>query len=527
MGLFAALTSQATETVNSSKKTGGGGGSSDIPTIVQLYSGGSTSSSSSMVQFEQSTASVPTYAVLSYAAVPVTTAYPGGEGGGGENQSPETPLGAAGSTRGANFAKGKPSAIVPELGVWNCRCVPTSTAEAVTGAKGKPSLQDGPLLQIPKTPSTFCLAVELSKPNQVEPTIAMLQGTLVRHLIARPEPTPEEQLQQQAAEAGAPDKPEAPVAATSLYDLRSVQFGLAPNDEASAAKMSGEAPDEGDRKVKIALVICAIRRRPASSSGADEAGADEDYREKQAQALIAYHLRRYAAALNAYLCFVDANPGTAQQTSLADEKSQDRAADPAIGAAASGAADKEHQQQPAVSTWQLGMLFWQLAQGKQLDLKALTPSEMKGTTAAAAASPEAGEGETAAASAEANPLVYGPFNAAEQDELIETALQRNAHYPGQWDASKDSLWKVLPSDDGSAGGADDAGKGPNGKKKEAGDGGWLQELLDSVGGGVAGAKSPPRKTPSKKGVQTPAAKSTPGGADVTDFFSSLLKPDKK
>lgn len=235
MGLFTTLTSQASETVTKTS-------SLDLPTVTQLYH-------SSPLKLE-STAQLPTYALLSYSAVPVTLL--------SDNDEIPTPR---------NGSK-KNITIIPELGVWNC-CV---------SKRGS----DAPLL-VPQPPKTVVLTVDLSKSSHVEPTLTLLQDALVRSCIARPPP----------------DDVGSETSTTTLYDLRMTQFGLAPNDEEAAAKLAGAAPDENDRNLRITLVICA--QVPVLQASDTE---DETYRNKQELALLMYHLRRFAASIKAHLCFV-------------------------------------------------------------------------------------------------------------------------------------------------------------------------------------------------------------------------------
>jgi len=494
MGLFATLTSQASETVKKNSSS-----LEQLPTIVQLYSSSNgdqlsataAATTSSMLRFEQSAAQVPSYAVLSYSAVPVTTTTTTASNAElGDSQHPETPLG-GGSTRGAS-AKKMLQSIVPELGVWNCNVVTTRGSAGSSGGSPPSWQSELPLLQIPRLPPTFCLTVDTTKPSQVEPTLTSLQEALVRALIEKPPATAADAVLD--SNAGGADATEAGTTTsrtTTLHDLRSISFGLAPDDEASAKKMKGDAaPDEQDRKVAFCLVVCALL--PATGS---DGQPEDEYRERQERALLVYHLRKYAAALNAHLCFVGE---PAVSTSFKGGNSdQDE--------------DKENpiHQQPAISTRKLSVVLRDLAAGKALDL----------------ANPELGGAAAAAPSSSQNdpeldaslPLVYGPAN--HNADLIESVLLRNAQYPGKWDASKDSLWKILPAEK-SANPVDD-GRSAN---SAPGDDGWLKELLQSVGGAdpASAAKTPSKGKKTPMDGKTPQGQKTPNDAAVSDFFTSLL-----
>lgn len=69
--------------------------------------------------------------------------------------------------------------------------------------------------------------------------------------------------------------------------LQDTQFGLAAIDTKSTKTL-----EESLKDVKTSVMICAI-----SPSGGDE-NAKTAYRTKQARALIIYHLRKFAAAIN-------------------------------------------------------------------------------------------------------------------------------------------------------------------------------------------------------------------------------------
>jgi len=189
-------------------------------------------------------AKLESHAVLSYQALEVS--------------SPEGESKLFGQRRKAN------QIVTPNLGVWNC-CVT------------KDKLVDS-LLIIPDNIRHYCMTVDLSDPSMVEPALSVLHDTLVRLLI---EKIP--------LNTGI-DEPIAATTTTSLTQLKTTQFGLASKDKPSSSQM----PAESDDKIKISLMICAL----VSSTN------KEDYQETQAQNLILYHLRRYAAALNCTLCFV-------------------------------------------------------------------------------------------------------------------------------------------------------------------------------------------------------------------------------
>lgn len=423
MGLFSALASSASEGDKPSAST------LSIPTVVQLYS-------NKPILLEKNAKSRK-FDILSYQTVTVSS-----------SATEEEPEG------GALLSKQQKEAanLHPNLGVWNCRVT-----------KGKVASDQQPLIDqilrvVPSSntrPPTVCMTVDFSNLSEVEPTISLLQDALVRYLIARGQ-----------------DKTSvepSPTAKTSLYDLRSTNFGLAENDEESAKSMSASPPQDSDKNIRLALAICVML--PAGEQETENAATPEGssgggYKEKQAEALVLYHLRKYAARLNAVLCFV-------QKDKPSEEASK------AVS---------------ALTLRQLSFVWRQVANGEE-GWKELDSTKED----------EEGAEQTNVAG------IYGPGN--HHEELIEAVLLRNAQFPGHWDASKDSIWVALP-----------ASQTENEKKEEseestdkAGDNSWLSELRSSV---VADVKTPPPKGKS----EAADASKTPNDAAVSSFFESLLKP---
>jgi hypothetical protein len=229
MALFSNLLSASSDS--------SGYSSSSIPTLLQLFT-------SKPIAFDDS-AVVDEHAVLSYQALEVSPPVAEGESNLFQQRR----------------SKNRPNQIIrPNLGVWNCFI-------------SKEALIDS-LLQIPDAASGhYCLTIDLSDPSLVEPSMALMQETLVRLLI------------QQTSNAS-----DNSAATTSLSQLKSVQFGLAKEDKTPPVQVA-----ETDDMSKISLIICAIM---------DPLPNKDDYKDTQAQNLIIYHLRRFAASLNCWLCFV-------------------------------------------------------------------------------------------------------------------------------------------------------------------------------------------------------------------------------
>jgi hypothetical protein len=412
MGLFATLTSTTSEAGKTRSST------PEVPNIVQLYSNSPILVGASRKGRK--------FSILSYQTVNVGSSAK--EGG------------------GALLSK-QDQFFHPNLGVWDLRV--TKPCNGLENA-----VTDDVFGKIPlKASETLCVCITVSLANlaEVEPTISMLQNALVHYLVSRG----------QSSRKSAP-KPAS--ANTSLFDLRSVQFGLAVNDKHSAKSMSASSPDEQDRHVYISLVISVVN---PSKAEVDMTA----YKEKQAEALVLYHLRKYATCLNAVLCFVRTDEPGEDDTKAID----------------------------AISINQLSHVWHQLAKGeegwKAFDTPATSPEE---------------ESDTPNVQAVVSG-VYGP--GSHQEDLIESVLLRNAHFPGQWDASNDSLWVALPTssvDDG-------PGSFSTSDQAAAGDDSWLRELRSSVASDV---KTPPPSANKEPGTES----KTPNDAAVSSFFESLLKP---
>jgi hypothetical protein len=431
MGLFSTLTTESSSTVQMSS-------SSQIPTVLQLYT------SQQPIALDSSTSSTSKlsgYSAMTYQAVQV-----------GSSQEEEL------KNRHQN----------PDLGVWNCRVSP---------GQDKQALVDSLLAKLITTKNvrTVCWTVDLADAAQVEPSVSLMQSALVRHLIEHP-PTAT------ADPADAPEQ-ERQTATTSLYQLQATQFGLANDDKESTSEKN---INESFKDVKTTLMICALVPKESPNQEVSESA----FTQKQAQALVLYHLRKFAAALNASLCFVQDNyeaPAilglpSSQPSSPTKESQQ-----------VQPAASEASSQQPTVNYDTLSQLWRDLALDKEVwnnNSSENNPSE---------------EGGAAADETAPTPL-YGPGR--QQDDLIETVLLRSGHYPGHWEANKDSLWVALPT--------------PAEQKTEtaavaSGDEGWLGQLRESIAS--AADVAPASKTTEESTEASPAKKD----AAVSSFFESLLK----
>ena len=380
--------------------------SSTVPTVIQLYT-------SEPIQLD-STAKVTGYTAMTYQAVQV----------------------------GSSEEEPKNKHQNPDLGVWSCR------VQKTTNNNSSSPLIDSLLskLKAKADVNTFCWTVDLTDETKIESDLTLLQDATVRYLIENPPSTEEE---------------ERSTATTSLYQLQATQFGLAPEDKSQTAKKN---LNESTQNVKTTVMICAVL------PPVQDDNAETNYRSKQAKALVIYHLRKFAAAINSSLVFCS-------KQAPAEEQPEEAVT----------------QEQSTVDFEKLSQLWRDLANDQPVWITADTPPEESSPS-----SPDEGDFR------HSNPI-YGPTR--HQDDLIETLLLRNAHCPGHWDAAKDSLWVALPTP---APPAEDA------PPPAGGDEGWLGQLRESI---VSAEPVKPVVPTSEK----PKEESPKKDAAVSSFFESLLK----
>jgi hypothetical protein len=487
MGLFSTL-AEGPETSSSAT----------VPTVIQLYSAGTKP-----IQLD-TTARVSGYTALTYQAIQV---------GSSAEVEPKN--------RHQN----------PDLGVWNCsvrNSSPTATAPATAGgddddqvsASAPTPLVDHLLTKVTKGVRTFCLTVDVSEEENVEPTVSLLQEALVRHLIENP---PGRDVASSKPEGGEEADPAAEgdddrtvedtflaTATTSLYNLKTTTFGLAVEDKSPKEDRTASENEEADRELKTSLMICALV--PASNP---EEASEVAYRKKQARALVIYHLRKYAAALNAALCFVTKDePSSANKPTPSSPAASSAPTTGAPSTDTKQVSDAPGEEQPTVSTETLAQLWRDFALGQEVWMGSngettlvedlvTSPEEDEGVDKTTLRGETAIATPTLSVTVQPTPI-YGPGR--QQEELIESVLLRNAHCPGHWDASKDSLWVALQAAPEPA---------PDAPLNKTGDGGWLGQLRNSI----ASAEPPKSQTPDKPKEEKPKEKDEA----VSSFFESLLK----
>jgi len=455
-----------------------------------------------------------------------------------------------------------------DLGIWNCR--------VSTDKEGKSGVTDA-LLKIPPAEcQKFCLTLDLSEVNnnndnnnasKIEPRLTKMQQALVRFLIARgnvnatkPKDAQDEPVatittsEETEGEAKTNDDDDhdddddeletKDNETTSLFKLRTVQFGLA--KEGEQPKSSSSAEDErADQDYKIALMICVILPSQKAKSDNQDSQDDDDgddnnedsYHAKQTLQLFYYHLRKYAYELNCALIFVDPKMSSDAKSSAAETVR-------------------------ACSLSQLALLWRAYCLGQPIwsaypqILELPQPLDNDGAN-----KEEAGE-ETKESQEEANrdpneepnsnttSFVYGP--STYQEDLLDSVVLRNAQYPGYWDASKESLWTILPDmtlqtrqkeskeEDTKASSTSPPGIGDlswlielkesmdaiagtdTAPAEETKTGLTADELMATIGGSPAASNKKVPKTPATQASKTKKeAAATPG--DAAAFFESLLK----
>ena len=398
MGLFSTLsnTSNGVSMTDSSSKS-----SLDLPTVVQLYD-------RAPLLLEPQATPLPAYAMLSYSAIPLSSDDAKALLSQKKKQLQQDP--------------------VPELGVWNV-CIQSDRFNLLKDL-------------LATTCNTFAVTIDLAAPEQVETTMTMLQNALIRYLKERT-----------VGNDGSGSIP-LETATTSLFDLQSAHFGLAPQDSLTTTI----EPDAKDRDCKICLVILA---KTVSLAGSSE---ETQYRDQQVQALLKYHLYKFACQLKCNLIF------------FGDEVD---------------GPDKE-MMAPNITAREVAARLKDLAQGVPLSKPLAVTTE--------------GSEVQAESSVDKQELsMFAPDNV----DFVDSILLRNASFPGQWDAATTSVWKILtPPPASSAKASGKAGM-------SIGDQGWLKELRDSIVA-VATDKTPVKVT--KKEVEgTPV-----NDKNVASYFESLL-----
>lgn len=296
------------------------------------------------------------------------------------------------------------------------------------------------------SPPPIVMAVDLSDPTEVQPIIERFRS-VIRNVYDSKEKDSTTMM----------PNPYARTTTTSMKSLQRSTFGTCKiQEEVKGASTSSEQ--------RIALILAVI---VPSTLSASSTSAAEEYKERQARALLLYHLHKFSLELNCTLCFVS-DKSNSSETSGGGTKSEgeekvDGAAenDPLLG------------RNTTMSIEELGKVIRRVAMGlspvelNELDSNHDEKEEGKGE----------GKEEDDAASPQRPPSIHVP--GSHDAELIHGAYLRNASCEGRWDAGKDDLNVALPPTSEKA-----TKEEPNDDSKiegGTGDEEWLSQLASSIG----------------------------------------------
>lgn len=351
----------------------------------------------------------------------------------------------------------------PDLGVWDCR-VDNRGAEAaalllkrvVLGKKkqqakekvaakgdgeekkGEEMADAGDRHEISSSdgPSPpVVMAVDISNPAEVQPVVEQMRSVLLEVY--------------DSDEKAAPNiNPRQTQCTTSINALKSSVFGKTLNQK--AVKADSPSPSEQNIALILAVIVSSTTNAAASTSAAEE------FVEKQARALLLYHLHKFCLEVDCTLCFVSDRPTSAADVVVGEGDGKEAAStdnDPLLG------------RNTAMSIDELGKVIRRVAMG-------LTPVEHNDTTDSAEGKDEAKEEGKKGARP---PSLHAP--GSHDADLIHGAYLRNASCEGRWDAGKDDLQVALSPPSKTSKTKSKDGKAATG----GGDEEWLSQLASSIG----------------------------------------------
>lgn len=389
--------------------------------------------------------------------------------------------------------------------------------------------------------------------GQVESTITTIQQALIRLLIRHADVF---RIGSPSSSSSSSNTTTTTTTTTSLSQLKHATFGLA-NEDTLTNKIStpaGTAEETiDDTMIGITLQIGVILERESHGSHepnttTTDSSVGMDYPTQQQQHLLMYHLRKYAAALNATLLFINTDLSTSASSFGAVTAT---AGDIANTTTTTGMIPK----QPTIHVRELPWLWKALAHHQPI-WRYRTIEDMEAGGAVSESVPVVDDNTALTvppptdSSTNNNDdtniysYIYGPEN--HNTEWIESVLVRNANYPGHWDATKDSIWKVFSSPSKSLTTTKDHSNSTAKTNDTAGDQLWLKELYDSIVPVLSSSSTnttlenssnhtatlsshqlqtpPPSSNPNKVSATSTNTKTkTPNDAAVSSFFEDLLK----
>jgi len=434
----------------------------------------------------------------------------------------------------------------PDLGIWDCRInnnnemasamllkrvvldksIPSSSDNNLSGGNdnGENSVDENKHKLSSAPP--IVLTVDISNPNEVQTIIEQMRSVVLTTYD-------DNDNSKNSTAAAIPNKS----CTTTIKALQKCTFGSTKIQEEVTVKGSSTSNEE-----RIALILAVIIPNSSTVSSKSTSSAADEYKERQAQALLLYHLHKFSLEVNCTLCFVSDKKGSTSGGDGGEEKEANVVGD----------TDVLLGRSTTMSIEELGKVIRRVAMGLSpveednnvIDQPMI--EEEKGETAG-----EDKEDEEAASSSQRPPSIHVP--GSHDAELIHGAYLRNASCEGRWDASKDDLNVALPPQSSTNVKADETKENSTGGSIVGGDEEWLSQLASSIGlspESAASALSPKQRskspkqslTPERKKKERPAvkkrvtrgtARNKEGGAktpkdekEVLNFFDNLLKSPK-
>ena len=449
--------------------------------------------------------------------------------------------------------------LTPDLGIYQCQVALSSSSSSLTDAILPTVLSSTTNSTANSTSPVFCMVVDMSSPSQynnVETTVTTIQQALIRFLIRHADSfrMSYPNANRHSGTTGSS------TTVTSLQQLKNVTFGLANDDTTTTMTTSTTTKDTttlDDTTIGIILQIGVIFEHHSSfdesknasnpSSSSTTSATPLDYATQQQQHLLMYHLRKYAAALNATLLFINTDLSTSSSSFSNLETTV-----AATNVETTNTTVMQQQQQPTVHVREIPWLWKALANHEPIwnydSIEAMETGNWNPSRTATIESTGTADGPANHDSRHHNEIysyIYGPEN--HNVEWIESVLVRNANYPGHWDATKDSIWNVLPPTTTTSTTIATTTTTTS-SHEPPGDQLWLKELYDSIvpvmsssnNSTSATTTTPTTSSSTSSQLQTPppthksgsgptqpstqhSKTKTPNDAAVSSFFEDLLK----
>ena len=149
------------------------------------------------------------------------------------------------------------------------------------------------------------MAVDVSDPSEVQPVVERMRNAILNAYGSKRE---EEKARAAATATTIPHRSRT----TSVKALQNLAFGRTKIQ----AEVGSSTSSSGGRR--IALILAAILP-PVGSSSSSSASTAEEYAERQARALVMYHLHKFSLEADCTLCFVRPGGKAAEKEEEEDE----------------------------------------------------------------------------------------------------------------------------------------------------------------------------------------------------------------